>query len=140
MPRATASHGSAASTERAWRPENFWRPTVWRWIRRATSMSAKSASPIGKRAFRARRCRKRYAAPVACRSWNGCAYSFVIANEREAIQGHTRSLDCFAEPVIGRRFAPTRWLAMTVEDSALSHGAVIPEALTTVVSLSWYAF
>jgi hypothetical protein len=21
--------------------------------------------------------------------------------------------DCFAEPVIGRRFAPTRWLAMT---------------------------
>jgi hypothetical protein len=23
------------------------------------------------------------------------------------------SLDCFAEPVIGRRFAPTRWLAMT---------------------------
>jgi hypothetical protein len=22
-------------------------------------------------------------------------------------------LDCFAEPVIGRRFAPTRWLAMT---------------------------
>jgi hypothetical protein len=24
-------------------------------------------------------------------------------------------LDCFAEPVIGRRFAPTRWLAMTAE-------------------------
>jgi hypothetical protein len=23
------------------------------------------------------------------------------------------SIDCFAEPVIGRRFAPTRWLAMT---------------------------
>src|SRR5258707_3530133 len=22
-------------------------------------------------------------------------------------------MDCFAEPVIGRRFAPTRWLAMT---------------------------
>ena len=22
-------------------------------------------------------------------------------------------LDCIAEPVIGRRFAPTRWLAMT---------------------------
>jgi hypothetical protein len=22
-------------------------------------------------------------------------------------------LDCFAEPIIGRRFAPTRWLAMT---------------------------
>ena len=23
-------------------------------------------------------------------------------------------MDCFAEPVIGRRYAPTRWLAMTV--------------------------
>jgi hypothetical protein len=22
-------------------------------------------------------------------------------------------MDCFAKPVIGRRFAPTRWLAMT---------------------------
>ena len=27
---------------------------------------------------------------------------------------HANSLDCFAEPVIGRRFAPTRWPAMTV--------------------------
>jgi hypothetical protein len=26
----------------------------------------------------------------------------------------SRDMDCFAEPVIGRRFAPTRWLAMTV--------------------------
>ena len=26
-----------------------------------------------------------------------------------------RAMDCFAAPVIGRRFAPTRWLAMTVE-------------------------
>jgi hypothetical protein len=25
-----------------------------------------------------------------------------------------RAMDCFAEPVIGRRFAPTRWLAMTM--------------------------
>jgi hypothetical protein len=25
------------------------------------------------------------------------------------------ALDCFAEPVIGRRFAPARWLAMTLE-------------------------
>jgi hypothetical protein len=25
-------------------------------------------------------------------------------------------MDCFAEPVIGRRLAPTRWLAMTEED------------------------
>jgi len=31
-------------------------------------------------------------------------------------------MDCFAEPVIGRRFAPTRWLAMTmlVDFSCLS--------------------
>ena len=27
----------------------------------------------------------------------------------------SRPLDCFVEPVIGRRFAPTRWLAMTAE-------------------------
>jgi hypothetical protein len=30
-------------------------------------------------------------------------------------------MDCFAEFIIGRRFAPTRWLAMTAEqDSAIS--------------------
>jgi hypothetical protein len=35
----------------------------------------------------------------------------------EAIQlplTFAKKLDCFAEPVIGRRFAPTRWLAMTI--------------------------
>jgi len=34
---------------------------------------------------------------------------------REAIHAQNKSVDCFvAEPVIGRRFAPTRWLlAMT---------------------------
>jgi hypothetical protein len=37
----------------------------------------------------------------------------VIASASEAIQGGKESLDCFAEPVIGRRFALTRWLAMT---------------------------
>jgi hypothetical protein len=26
-----------------------------------------------------------------------------------------RKLDCSAEFIIGRRFAPTRWLAMTIE-------------------------
>jgi hypothetical protein len=33
----------------------------------------------------------------------------------EAIHSHRLlgGMDCFAEPVIGRRFAPTRWLAMT---------------------------
>ena len=28
-----------------------------------------------------------------------------------------RDMDCFAEPVIGRRVAPTRWLAMMDKDS-----------------------
>jgi hypothetical protein len=40
-------------------------------------------------------------------------------------------MDCFAEPVIGRRFAPTRWLAMTVGEVvgwAKAHRAV-PTAL-----------
>ena len=32
----------------------------------------------------------------------------------EAIQFSVcEAMDCFAEPVIGRRLAPTRWLAMT---------------------------
>jgi hypothetical protein len=31
----------------------------------------------------------------------------------EAIHSCFVAMDCFAEPVIGRRFAPTRWLAMT---------------------------
>jgi hypothetical protein len=31
----------------------------------------------------------------------------------EAIQFSYAAMDCFAELVIGRRFAPTRWLAMT---------------------------
>jgi hypothetical protein len=31
----------------------------------------------------------------------------------EAIQSSPVALDCFVEPVIGRRLAPTRWLAMT---------------------------
>src|SRR5215212_8606184 len=40
---------------------------------------------------------------------------YVIARSAcdEAIHTSTsRAMDCFAEPVIGRRFAPTRWLAM----------------------------
>ena len=61
MPRATASPGSAARTARAWRPANSSRRTASRWIRRATSISAKSASPTGRPAFRIRRCRRRSA-------------------------------------------------------------------------------
>jgi len=30
-------------------------------------------------------------------------------------------MDCFAEPVIGRRFAPTRWLAMTDDSDCQFH-------------------
>src|SRR4249919_2221455 len=41
----------------------------------------------------------------------------------EAIQAVSagRSLDCFAEPVIGPRFARTRWLAMTRIKRPLLH-------------------
>ena len=37
----------------------------------------------------------------------------------QAIQTSLAALDCFAEPVIGRRFAPTRWLAMTAMERVL---------------------
>src|SRR5882724_2990969 len=42
--------------------------------------------------------------------------SVVIARSNATKQSRVSraALDCFAEPVIGRRFAPTRWLAMTV--------------------------
>ena len=58
-PRASASPGSAARTARASRPANSSPPTASRWIRKATSMSAKSASPTGRPAFRTPRCRRR---------------------------------------------------------------------------------
>src|SRR6266566_4239433 len=51
------------------RPANSSRRTASRWIRRATSMSAKSASPTGRPAFRKRRCRPSSAWCAACRSW-----------------------------------------------------------------------
>src|ERR1700731_225787 len=35
---------------------------------------------------------------------------------KQSILSFRRKMDCFAEPVIGRRFAPTRWLAMTGRD------------------------
>jgi hypothetical protein len=34
---------------------------------------------------------------------------------KQSILSFYRGMDCFAEPVIGRRFAPTRWLAMTAD-------------------------
>src|ERR1700731_654624 len=43
-----------------------------------------------------------------------CAFSSL-----RTIHFSTRcAMDCFAEPVIGRRFAPTRWLAMTILNNA----------------------
>ena len=38
----------------------------------------------------------------------------VIARSEATKQSNSVALDCFAEPVIGRRWAPTRWLAMTI--------------------------
>ena len=63
----------------------------------------------------------------------------IACDKREAFaQGSTcdeaihsflrREMDCFAEPVIGRRVAPTRWLAMTLRDMlSPSRGAMRPE-------------
>jgi len=39
-------------------------------------------------------------------------------------------MDCFAEPVIGRRFAPTRWRAMTIGNSITFPRRDAPEVLT----------
>ncbi len=41
-------------------------------------------------------------------------FVFVIARSEATKQSNFlcgAAMDCFAEPVIGRRFAPTRWLA-----------------------------
>jgi hypothetical protein len=38
----------------------------------------------------------------------------VIASAaKQSMAATKRKMDCFAEPVIGRRYAPTRWLATT---------------------------
>ena len=53
----------------------------------------------------------------------------VIARSEATKQSRlsARPLDCFAEPIIGRRFAPTRWLAMTVAAALLASHAVAAE-------------
>jgi hypothetical protein len=48
--------------------------------------------------------------PVIARSVSDEAIQSAVAARSE--------LDCFVEPVIGRRFAPTRWLAMTMRRSS----------------------
>jgi hypothetical protein len=40
-------------------------------------------------------------------------------------------MDCFAEPVIGRRVAPTRWLAMTVREARATLSPSLRGALAT---------
>jgi hypothetical protein len=68
----------------------------------------------------------------------------VIASAaKQSIEAQERKLDCFAEPVIGRRFAPTRWLAMTDEAAPIlqpsSPGSTgrssIPEAVMAAATL-----
>jgi hypothetical protein len=52
--------------------------------------------------------------PMLPLGFYGC---YVIARSKATKQSSTfvlGAMDCFAEPVTGRRFAPTRWLAMTV--------------------------
>src|SRR5258706_11807425 len=58
-------------------------------------------------------------------------------------RGDAEQLDCFAEPVIGRRFAPTRWLAMTLKRPRYSHGlaqenvaATLPSPANSITTLS----
>jgi len=43
------------------------------------------------------------------------AFAVIARSEatKQSILSLRGKMDCFAEPVIGRRFAPTRWLAMT---------------------------
>jgi hypothetical protein len=41
------------------------------------------------------------------------AKQFCAEATKQSTHPLCRDMDCFAEPVIGRRFAPTRWLAVT---------------------------
>src|SRR5712664_4169655 len=68
--------------------------------------------------LRTRRCRRlrntHYRAPATAypdRSSTGWIAPAFLAHKQS--RPSFLALDCFAEPVIGRRFAPTRWLAMT---------------------------
>src|ERR1700694_2321334 len=40
---------------------------------------------------------------------------------KQSILSSEGEMDCFAEPVIGRRFAPARWLAMTMKSATSDH-------------------
>jgi hypothetical protein len=46
-----------------------------------------------------------------------CLCIVIASGAKQSIAPRKERMDCFAEPVVGRRFAPTRWLAMTVADA-----------------------
>src|ERR1700736_689671 len=52
-----------------------------------------------------------FSAVIACDKRE--AFAQGSAATKQSILSSRGEMDCFAEPVIGRRFAPTRWLAMT---------------------------
>src|SRR3979490_448316 len=43
---------------------------------------------------------------------------------------------CFAEPVIGRRFAPTRWPAMTISTPYCAQAVTVPPLLRSPIYCS----
>jgi len=73
-------------------------------------MSAATSGPLSHRPRISLRSSGLQASPAA--RMRSCFHRH--GERSEAVHVSTcRAMDCFAEPVIGRRFAPTRWLAMT---------------------------
>jgi hypothetical protein len=72
-------------------------------ILRGSQVSGAIAPPSAPPAMSALRSRGDDTVAVIARSASDEAIHFSVCG----------AMDCFAEPVIGRRFAPTRWLAMT---------------------------
>jgi hypothetical protein len=78
------------------------------------------AKPRAKSAARSRSCVRRHCLrqtrSVCAREPTGRANARPMTGSatKQSILSLLDEMDCFAEPVIGRRFAPTRWLAMTV--------------------------
>src|SRR5829696_5045517 len=64
----------------------------------------------------------------------GYWFSSLRASEAIHLSVQEVAMDCFAEPVIGRRFAPTRWLAMTVDTVSRSRGAGRARGLTEALA------
>ena len=92
-----------------WRPASSSRRTASRWIRRATSTSARSASPTGRPAFRIRRCRRRFGSPAACRSSKNSSTYF---KTRRTSAYRLRSFSRAVSPIA---IMPSRWLRCVSE-------------------------